>query len=79
MKINKNILFIANSVNWAEEHPAVAALKNLGKALADLNLDVHYAWSLENGLTLLSESPNTAQSASIWTQKTAVRNRRRSS
>ncbi len=57
MKINKNILFIANSVNWAEEHPAVAALKNLGKALADLNLDVHYAWSLENGLTLLSESP----------------------
>ncbi len=57
MKINKNILFIANSTAWADEHPAMSALKNLGKALGDLSLDVHYAWSLENGRTLLSESP----------------------
>lgn len=57
MKINKNILFIANCVDWADEHPAMTALKSLGKALTDLNLDVHYAWSLENGTTLLGESP----------------------
>lgn len=57
MKINRDILFLANSTKWAEEHPAISALKELGEALKKLNLDVHYAWSLKNGITLWNESP----------------------
>ncbi|MDD3153985.1 MAG: Orn/Lys/Arg decarboxylase N-terminal domain-containing protein [Victivallaceae bacterium] len=57
MKINRNILLIANCADWAKEHPAFVALENLDKALTGLGLDVHFAWSIENAITQMSESP----------------------
>ncbi|MDD4556186.1 MAG: Orn/Lys/Arg decarboxylase N-terminal domain-containing protein [Alphaproteobacteria bacterium] len=66
MKINRNILFIANVESWKEEHPAFAALEKLESALLEMNFEISFAWSLKEGLTALNESPKYSAIGIYW-------------
>ncbi|MFV0626561.1 MAG: Orn/Lys/Arg decarboxylase N-terminal domain-containing protein [Alphaproteobacteria bacterium] len=69
MKINRNILFIANSTHWKDEHPALSSLEKLEEELIKLNFQVHFAWSLEEGHILLNESPKYSAVGIYWDEE----------
>lgn len=69
MKINRKVLFIANTKDWGGEHPAMEALSKLDEELGLMNIRVSFAFSLEDGMTFLNTSPEYSAIGIYWDEE----------